>query len=112
MMLFQLLFFTAIALAAIVRVSILRRREWIPIVVCWGILALSITYFSSGLPPYETARLLRSKSLVVYEFIELMLFVAMVFSSGRVCRIIKYYPGVMILAPIATAVMAPKYPIE
>ena len=100
-MLFQLLFFTAIALAAIVRVSIFRRRVWIPIVVCWGILALSFTYYMSGLTPDESNRILYSKTLLVCEFIELLLFVLIVFSSGTVGRIIGYYPGIMILAPIA-----------
>lgn len=101
MMWFQLLFFTIIALAAIVRISILPKRVWIPIVVCWGILSMSLTLYMSGLTPDETIGLLRSKSLVVYEFVELMLFVAMVFSSGRVGRITGYYPGIMILVPIA-----------
>ncbi len=97
----QLLFFTIIGLAAIVRVSILPKRVWIPIVVCWGILAIFLTLYMSGLTPDEINGILYSKTLVVYEFIELLLFVLIVFSSGRVGRIIGYYPGIMILAPIA-----------
>ena len=98
---FQLLFFAIIALASIVRVSILPERAWIPIVVCWGILAMFLTLYMSGLTPYEINGILYSKTLVVCEFIELLLFVLIVFSSGRVGRIIGYYPGIMILAPIA-----------
>ena len=98
---FQLIFFTIIALAAIVRISILPKRAWIPIVVCWGILAMSLTLYMSGLTPYEINGMLHSKPLVVWEFIELLLFVLIVFSSGTAGRIIGYYPGIMILAPIA-----------
>ena len=101
MMLFRQIFFIAIALAAIVRVSILPKRAWIPIVVCWGIFALSFTYYMSGLTPDKINGMLYSKTLVVCEFIELLLFVLIVFSSGTVVRIIGYYPGIMILAPIA-----------
>ena len=101
MMWFQLLFFTIIALAGIVRVSILPKRTCIPIVVCWGILAIFMTFYMSGLTPNEINGMLYSKTLVVCEFIELLLFVLIVFSSGIVSRIIWYYPGMMILAPIA-----------
>lgn len=101
MMLFRQIFFIAIALAAIVRVSILPKRAWIPIVVCWGIFALSFTYYMSGLTPDKINGMLYSKTLVVCEFIELLLFLLIVFSSGTVGRIIGYYPGIMILAPIA-----------
>ena len=93
MMLFRQIFFIVIALAPIVRVSILPNRAWIPIAVCWGILALSFTYYMSGLTPDEINGMLYSKTLVVCEFIELLLFVLIVFSSGTAGRIIGYFPG-------------------
>ena len=98
---FQLFFFISIASASIVRVSILPGRAWLPIVVCWGFSAMFLTFYMSGLTPDETAGLLYSRTLVVCEFIELLMFVALVFSSGTFGRIIGYYPGMMILAPIA-----------
>lgn len=97
----QLIFFTIIVLAAIVRISILHQRAWIPIVVCWGILTMSLTLYMGGLTPDEIDGMLYSKTLVVCEFIELLLFVLIVFSSGTIGRIIGYYPGIMMLAPIA-----------
>lgn len=101
MSLVQLIFFIAIAFAAIVRVSILSQKAWITIVVCWGILAVFLTFYMSGLTPDETTGLLYSRTLVVCEFVELLVFVAMILSSGSVGRIIGYYPCIMILAPIA-----------
>lgn len=101
MSLVQLFFFIAIALAAIVRVSIIPRRGWIPVTVCWGMVAVAFTYYMSGLTPEETTRLLCSDTLVICEFAELMLFIAIVFSSAKGSRIISRYPGIMIAAPIA-----------
>ena len=101
MSLVQLIFFIAIAFAAIVRVSILSQKAGVMIVVCWGIVAVFLTFYMSGLTPDEITGLLYARTIVVCEFVELLMFVAMVFSSGSVGRIIGYYPGIMILAPIA-----------
>ncbi len=101
MIVLRLIFFLSIVLAAVVRVSILPRKAWIPIVVCWGVAAVFLTIFMSGLTPGEIDRQLFSKTLVAGEFVELSVLAAIVLSSGIIGKISGYYPGIMVLAPIA-----------
>ena len=108
----QWIFFVVIVFVSIVRASMLPVKQCILTVACWGIAAVSLTNYMSGLTPYEVEGIFFSKTLLTWEFLELLLFVVIVFSSGTVGRIIGYYPGVMILAPIAliSAVASRSFP--
>ena len=97
----QLIFFTVIVIAAIVRVSILPGKVWIPFVLCCGVVAVILTNYMSGVTPGEIERELFSKSVVTCQFVELFLFIAMVLYPGTLGKIMKYYPSIMIFVPVA-----------
>lgn len=97
----QMIFLITIALVTLVRISLFPRKGWLTIILLWGMLTIGLTYYMSGVTQDEIYSILGSKTLAVCESIELMLFVAIVFSSGKSYNIVRYYPGLMIIAPIA-----------
>lgn len=95
------MFYVMIALTTLVRLSLMSIKIWLAIVALWGLVAMVITYCISGLTPAEISNLLNMRNVVIGEFIELLIFITWLFSSGGKSRILGIYPGVMICVPIA-----------
>ena len=97
----QMLLLAAIAISGTIRISLMPKKESLVIILCWGIVAGVITYFMSGFTQEMIDGMVDNRNIIVCESVELLIFLALVFSSGAQGRLLNLYPGLMILAPIA-----------
>lgn len=71
---------------------------WVFFFVVSGFLA---TIMFSRMSRLETFNILNIAEISSLEFIELLIMPAYIFSQGIVKRILAYYPGLMVLAPVS-----------
>lgn len=67
----------------------------------FGVSGFLSTIMFSRMSRLETFNILNIAEISTLEFIELLIMPAYIFSQGIVKRILAYYPGLMVLAPVS-----------
>lgn len=69
-------------------------------VLVWGIAGYSATILFTSLSRQEAYAVLNVGNISTLEFIELMIMLGYIFSRGVIKKILAFYPGFMIMAPV------------
>lgn len=69
----------------------------------FGVSGFLATIMFSRMSRLETFNILNIAEISTLEFIELLIMPAYIFSQGIVKRILAYYPGLMVLAPVSVS---------
>ena len=87
------------------QIVMIRRPATAPVsaisVCTFGVSGFLATIMFSRMSRLETFNILNIAEISTLEFIELLIMPAYIFSQGIVKRILAYYPGLMVLAPVS-----------
>lgn len=84
-----------------VKISLMPLKISITWVLFLGMAGFSAAIMFSRMSRLETFNILNIAEISMLEFIELLIMSAYIFSQGIVKRILAYYPGLMVLAPVS-----------
>lgn len=90
-----------ILFVAAVKMSLMPLKMSISWVIFWGVTGFATTMFFAGLSRQETFALLNVVNISTLEFVELMIMLGYIFSGGIARKILNYYPGLMMIAPVS-----------
>ncbi|MDE5731391.1 MAG: hypothetical protein K2H81_07745 [Alistipes sp.] len=96
-------FYIVVVVTTCIRLSFLPVRLAACIAVLWGFVSMGITRCMSGLTSAQVADLLDMNMLVAAEFVELLIFICYLFAPDNSSGVSRYYPGLMLVAPIAAS---------
>lgn len=84
-----------------IKLSLLPKRDMLTWYVVWIVFSYFITLWLSSLPTSEILGFCSLKDMMVFGFIELILFLAYLFYRGIGNTVLYYYPGLLIPFSIA-----------
>lgn len=90
-----------ILFVAAVKMSLMPLKMSMPWVIFWGVTGFATTMLFANLSRQQTFAILNIPNISTLEFVELMIMLGYIFSGGVVRKILDYYPGLMMIAPVS-----------
>lgn len=97
---------SVILLTGCVKLSTMPRKISLVWGLFWGLVGWLVTIFFSGMTRPEVNALMNLNMLSTLEFIDLMIMASYLFLCGLWKKIIGFYPGLMIIVPVAMVSMS------
>lgn len=82
------------------KLSLMPLKVAVAWMLLWGVAGCLATMLFANLSRQESYALLNVANISTLEFIELMIMLCYIFSGGIIRRILGFYPGLMMIAPV------------
>lgn len=96
-----MLLFILTGVEAIIKMSLMPYKAAIGWCLFWGIVTAVLAFWMSGLAMQEAIEILNARAIAILEFIEIIIFMAYLFSNGKIETCLEFYPGLMISVPLS-----------
>lgn len=90
----------SIAVTGVLKMSVMPVKISLTYAVAWGVAACLSTIFFTGISRQQFFAVLDMEGIITFEFIELIVMAAYVFSTDVWEKVLGIYPGLMMIVPV------------